>query len=164
MATLWLVGMMGSGKTTVGPLVAGRCELDFVDLDAEIERTRHKAIGELFASGEFREAESAALRSVAGSGAVVACGGGVVLDGGNRRLMRDSGCVIWLQVSPAVLADRIGSGAGRPLLGDDPAADLVRIDAERVAAYEKSAHLRVDATGDPEDVAARVVESWTTWS
>jgi len=164
MATLWLVGMMGSGKSTVGPVVAEKCGLGFVDLDSEIERTRRKSIEALFTDGEFREAESAQLRSVAGAAAVVACGGGAVLDTDNRSLMRDSGCVVWLQAPPEILAERIASGSGRPLLGDDAAADLTRLSAERTAAYGESAHVAVDAAGDPGEVAERVVEAWTTWS
>jgi shikimate kinase len=76
MGTLWLVGLMGSGKSTVGPLVAARLGLPFIDLDAEVASAAGRSVAEVFAAeGEagFRRREAAALATVAGKAAVWAC-------------------------------------------------------------------------------------------
>ncbi len=122
---LFLVGMMGSGKSTVGRLCAAALDRPFVDLDAEVERLGGRSIADLFAAeGEdgFRRRESEALAGVAASGvpSVVACGGGVVLDAPNRGRLRSAGVVVWLDAPPPALAARLGRGEGRPLLGAAP--------------------------------------------
>lgn len=160
--TLWLVGMMGSGKSTVGPLVAVALGRSFVDLDLAIAARTGLEVAELVAGDEpsFREEEAAAVREAAGTDAVVATGGGVVLDDGNVAAMRASGVVVWLEAAADVLAVRLGDGAGRPLLGDDPRNALHRISRERADAYRSAAHRVVLAEGDPAEVAERVLEAW----
>jgi shikimate kinase len=162
--TLWLVGMMGSGKSTVGPLVAEALGRSFVDLDATIAARTGREVPELVAADEpgFRAAEEAAVREVAGREVVVATGGGVILDDRNVAAMRASGVVVWLEAAEDVLASRLGDGAGRPLLGDDPRDALHRIMGERVDAYRSAAHCVVAAGGAPADVAERVVAAWRT--
>lgn len=160
MATLWLIGMMGSGKSTVGPLVAERLGLGFVDLDAEIEGGG-VTIEQLFErSGEeaFRDLEEAAIARVAGRDVVAASGGGAVLRPANVAKMRESGTVVWLDAGPDTLAARIGAGEGRPLLAGDVVERVHRLVASRAAAYRAAAHVRVITDGvDPEQVAARVI-------
>ncbi len=164
MATLWLIGMMGSGKTTVGSIVAGRLGLEFVDLDAEIE-AGGVTISQIFErSGEdaFRDLEEAAIAKVAGRDAVVASGGGAVLRPENVAQMRQAGVVVWLDAGPDTLAARLGAGEGRPLLGGDPEIRLRRLAVARAAAYRAAAHARVPTDGvDPDQVAARVIELWS---
>ena len=167
MATLWLVGMMGSGKTTVGRIAAERLAMPFHDTDEVVERTAGRTVAELFAEGEdvFRAAEAEAVRSLAGEDAVVACGGGVVLDDTNVARMRATGLVVWLDAPVSVLAVRVGDGDGRPLLDDDPAAGLERLSSERRRRYEAAAHLRVDASHHaPDQTAEEVTAAWTSWS
>ena len=166
MSTLWLIGMMGSGKTTVGHLLAADAEVPFVDLDGVIEDAAGMTVTEIFdTEGEagFRELEQQAVASTAGAGAVVACGGGVVLRAENRCRMRDSGLVVWLHAPVAELALRVGGGNGRPLLaGADIAATLGGIAADREAAYQAASHHRIETGGKtPEQVGEEVSRLWS---
>lgn len=160
--TLWLIGMMGSGKTTVGRLVAESIGRRFVDLDTVIAERSARTVDAMMRDDEarFRRAEVDAVVEVAGQPVVVATGGGVVLDGGSVARMRASGLVVWLEVGVRVLTERVGDGAGRPLLGDDPVGALERILGEREALYREAADAVVDAGGEPSAVAARVCSVW----
>jgi shikimate kinase len=118
---LLLIGMMGAGKSTVGPLVARSLGWSFTDTDEEVERITGQPVLELFVSGGealFREEESRALvAALTGSSAVVvSVGGGAVVDLANRVILRRAGLVVWLRARPETLAERVGDGAGRPLL------------------------------------------------
>lgn len=163
MATLWLVGMMGAGKSTVGPLVAQRLGRAFVDLDGVIAAAAGRSIPAVFAAeGEagFRRREAAALETAAGTEAVVACGGGIVVDPANAARLRESGRVAWLAAPAAVLADRVGDGVGRPLAGARGSEIEPRL-AARESAYQAVAHCRVETAGrTPEEVAEEVVRWW----
>ena len=165
MATLWLVGMPGSGKSTVGPLVAQGLGRDFVDLDEAVGAAAGLAIPAIFAAeGEagFRRRETAALVATAGREAVVACGGGIVVGPGNVDVMRGSGMVAWLEAPAAVLAERVGEGAGRPLLEQEADSAVAGLLASRQAAYAAAAHCRVETAGrTPEEVAEEVVQRWS---
>jgi shikimate kinase len=157
--------MMGSGKSTVGRLVAAEIDCPLIDLDAAIESDAGNTVAEIFASegeGGFREREERAVTATAGTDAVVACGGGVVLRPRNVELMRASGVVVWLDAPVAELARRVGDGAGRPLLDDqDIALMLGRIAAEREAAYSSACHHRVDTEGrTAQEVAEEVRRLW----
>lgn len=155
MRTLFLTGFMGAGKSAIGRRVAEALSVPFVDLDAEVERREGMAVPEIFAQrGEraFREAEHQALESLpTGRGAVVATGGGVVLREDNVDLMRRSGSVLYLAVSPEEAMARIGNPDSRPLLaggGIDAARTIL---AERHATYIASADAVVDTDGRSEE-------------
>lgn len=160
--TLWLVGMMGSGKSTVGGLVAGDLGRGFVDLDRALEEVAGESVAEMVRRDEraFRGREAEMLVEVAGRPLVVATGGGVVLDDGNVATMRSTGLVVWLEAPVGVLADRVGSAEERPLLGDDPTGALHRLLAERGSRYRSAAHVVVDAAPEPVAVAAAVLVAW----
>lgn len=159
---LFLIGFMGSGKSTVGRLVAERLGARFVDLDEEIVRREGRPIPRIFSEhGEqgFRAAESAVLAMLHDAPpAVVACGGGIVLDDANRTLLRELGDVAYLEVSAEEALARIGDTSGRPLLaggGLPLAASLLR---SRERLYQATADLVVPTAGrDPRDVAADIV-------
>jgi 3-dehydroquinate synthase len=144
--TVWLVGMMGAGKSTVGPALARRLNLPFVDLDAEIERANGRGIPEIFeAQGEqaFRALEAEALERVAGSERVVALGGGALTQYGVSERVAAAGTVVYLRAAPQTLLERIGDPAGRPLLaGLEPREILERLSellTEREPAYTRAA-------------------------
>lgn len=144
-----LVGMMGVGKSTVGRALANRLGWPYVDSDEQVMLCTGRTVPELFAErGEaaFRAEEKRALaEAVAGDGpVVVSVAGGAVLDPDNRRLLNDSGTVVWLRAGVPTLAARVGDGEGRPLLGDDPATALASVSEERRPLYEGLADLVVD--------------------
>ena len=164
MTRLLLVGMMGAGKTTVGRLLADRLGCPYFDSDAQVEAATGLSVPEMFAEhGEvaFRAAEAAALRRAldGASAVVVSVAGGAVLDPANRRLLRQAGTVVWLRATPETLAARVGEGEGRPLLDEDPAGSLVRLDRERRPLYEELADVVVDVDElAPTEVADRVLD------
>ena len=141
---LVLVGMMGSGKTTVGRRVAARLGRRLRDSDAEVEARTGRTVREIFETdGEaaFRAEEARALTAALDDPepAVVAAAGGVVLDPANRARLRAAGMVVWLDAAPEELARRVRSRNHRPLLGNDPLAALRRLDGERRPLYEEVA-------------------------
>jgi shikimate kinase len=157
-----LVGMMGAGKSTVGRIVATRMRRPFRDSDADIELRTGKSVPEIFrARGEpgFRAEERAALSYALAWGvpSVIAVAGGAVLDPESRRRLRRGGVVVWLDVAPYVLAGRVGSGDGRPLLSSDPAGTLVRLDSVRRPVYRDLADVVVDVGSKGTDALAEEV-------
>jgi shikimate kinase len=166
--TLWLVGMMGSGKTSTGSLAAQRLGVPFIDIDVEIVTDQGSSIPELWARlGEraFREMESATIERVAGYRAIVSTGGGAVLDPSNRRRMKNTGTVVWLRARPEVLDARLDdTGGGRPMLDDhvDRGARVAKLLEERAAAYDGAADYEIDTSElSVEEVAMRIEELWS---
>ena len=136
-----LVGMMGSGKSTVGRRLAARLRLPFVDADHEIE-TRHggMTITEIFANhGEpyFREGEAKVIATLLDGGAqVLATGGGAILREDTRQRIRDKAVSIWLRADGATVLRRVKRRSDRPLLQtEDPAATIERLIAAREPFY-----------------------------
>jgi shikimate kinase len=162
-----LVGLMGVGKSTVGPLLADALGRTFVDLDVEVERRSGSSVRQLVldhGESEFRRREAEALADVLGeSGPVVlATGGGAVLNPASRQLLRDVPVVIWLRASVDTLVDRVGvhGAAARPLLDDGPAQVLARLAGERDGLYREVADVEIDTTlDDAPGVAASVLAS-----
>jgi shikimate kinase len=158
---LWLIGMMGSGKTTVGRLVADRRAVPFHDVDLIVSQRLGTTIRDLWErEGEdaFRAVESTIVAELAGGDtAVISTGGGAILSRANRRAMRRSGTVVWLQAPAAVLASRLAGSLDRPVLGTGGEARLAELLAERHRAYEAAAHHAVSTGGrTPGEVAAEV--------
>ena len=155
---------MGSGKSTIGPLLAARLGCPFVDSDAEIEREAGRRVAEIFAQeGEagFRAREAAAVERLAQEPAVVALGGGAIAQPGLRERLRGRGVIVYLRASVESLAERIGGGDDRPLLrGLPPGGRRERLRAllaEREALYE-SAELRIDTDrASPEALVSELV-------
>lgn len=146
--------MMGAGKSTVGTALALRLGWEYLDSDTQVQHRTGMTVPEIFAArGEaaFRKEEAAALAdAVAGNDpVVVSVAGGAVLDPDNRACIRAAGIVVWLRAEVATLAARVGDGAGRPLLGDDPPAALARLYGERRPLYEDLADVVVDVDGRP---------------
>ena len=156
---VYLVGFMGSGKTTVGRRVAERLQVPFVDLDAEIERTSGKTVRALFESvGEpaFRELESAFLQATRSlPHAVVATGGGSCMREENRRAIASLGTAVFLDVPLNVLLERLADKTDRPLFTS--AEQAAALAAEREPFYRMGSipvPLRLES---PEEAADRVL-------
>ena len=158
---LYLIGMMGSGKTTIGEILANKMEKPFIDLDSLIENEQHETISNIFSrDGEtqFRNLEAEALKLANGS--VVACGGGVVLRRGNRVFMRSQGIVILLTASVQELSRRIKSIHSRPLLNGDKGSvkALEQLWRTRQSKYTEAAHFTVDTEGiTPKNVCEKIM-------
>jgi shikimate kinase len=161
MGHIWLIGLMGSGKNTVGAALAERTGRPFYDVDARIEKDYGRSVSDVFfIEGEetFRTMEADALSEVAGlPDGIVATGGGSILSEANVDTMRDRGTVVLLEVTPQIAAERITDTASRPLLSGDSVEMLSDILAERIVAYRVAADVVVDANDDVGTVADRVV-------
>ena len=147
--SLFLVGMMGAGKTTVGRLLARRLALRFVDSDHEIERRCGVKVPLIFdIEGEtgFRTRETQLLTELTAlEGIVLATGGGAVLAEDNRRCLTSRGTVIYLCAKPEDLYERVRQDRNRPLLATpDPLGRLRELHAQRDTLYRSVADLVVD--------------------
>jgi len=138
-----LVGLMGSGKSSIGRRLAVRLKLPLIDLDDYIVEQAGRSIPEIFEQdGEavFRRMETGALRQVVGSHAVIATGGGVVMSETNRHILKQHPPVIWLKASPEFLAGRIAGDSNRPLIAAGDALEkLQELAAIRYPLYEQCA-------------------------
>ncbi|MGZ4110097.1 MAG: shikimate kinase [Actinomycetota bacterium] len=163
---VYLVGMPGSGKSTVGPVLAERLGVPFVELDAEIERSYGRTVAEIFeqdGEARFRELEAAALTDAAARDpSVGSCGGGVVLEPANRVTLRATGVVVFLSVPLDVLTRRVAPAEDRPLIRHQ--GDLERLLAERDRLYREFAAHVVDGAPPPEEVAEATQRELYRWS
>lgn len=152
-----LVGMMGSGKSSVGRRLATRLGLPFVDADTEIETAAGITIPEIFAQrgeADFRNGERRVIGRILTTRAplVLATGGGAFMNAETRARIADLGISIWLKADPEVLMRRVRKNSKRPLLQTaDPEATLRRMLAEREPVYAL-ADLTLLSRDDPHDV------------
>lgn len=165
-ANVVLVGLSGSGKSTVGRLLARRLGWRFVDTDREIERREGKIVQAIFRdAGEpaFRGIEAGVIREVCSkTHQVIATGGGAVVDASNRAQLLSGNLVIWLETAPSTLAKRLAHTVNhepRPLLaGDDLATTLATLEQSRAPHY-RCAHrtVRTDER-TPREVADAIAQ------
>jgi shikimate kinase len=162
-ATVWLVGMMGAGKSAVGRELARRLGRPFYDTDREIEALRGIAIAEIFArEGEatFRGLERECVARLAGAPAVVSLGGGALAQPEVRRVVVGVGTLVWLRAAPETLLARIGGGQDRPLLAglaaDERLARVRALLAAREADYARAAVVVETDAASVEEVAERI--------
>jgi shikimate kinase len=149
---IFLVGMMGVGKTTIGRQLAAALGREFIDLDQAIEARCGVRIATIFdIEGEagFRRRETAALDEYTRRpGLVLATGGGAVLSEANRRMLSERGCVVYLRAGVDELYRRVARDRGRPMLrAEDPRQRIVDLLALREPLYESVADVTLD-TGD----------------
>ncbi|MDB9304008.1 shikimate kinase [Nodularia spumigena] len=161
---LYLIGMMGAGKTTVGQLLAKHLGYGFLDTDSVITQSAGRSINELFAEeGEaaFRQLESDVLAQVcAYTRLTIATGGGIILRTENWSYLHH-GLVVWLDVPVELLYTRLAEDTTRPLLQDaDPQGKLRSLLEQRTPLYSQ-ADLKITVREEetPEDIANRVIEA-----
>jgi shikimate kinase len=155
--TIFLIGMMGSGKSTIGVRLAELLVLPFVDTDAAIEKVEGRSVQQIFeqeGEGYFREKERQLLQQLPQQAGVVACGGGLPCFFNNIELLTAKGTVIYLEASPAFLYDRIKGDQQRPKLQDYAA--FMQLFTEREVSYN-IAHFKIDAKQSVEAIIAEVL-------
>jgi len=150
---IFLVGLMGAGKTTIGRLLARRLDMTFIDSDHEIEARTGATIPWIFeieGEASFRRREADVIRELtAGSGIVLATGGGAVLDPASRALLAERGTVVYLRASVSSILQRTAHDKNRPLLQTaDPRRKLEDLTAQREPLYREIADMVID-TGRP---------------
>lgn len=163
MKNIYLVGFMGTGKSTVGKALAKVLNKEFKDLDELIEERENRKIVEIFDQfGEqyFREVETAVVRDISEKeDLVIATGGGVVVNEENFSLLKKSGTLITLVASPETIYERIKDSIERPLLNvENPLDTIKRMLFERAYYYIKSDFI-VDTTDrEIEDIISEICE------
>lgn len=157
---IYLIGMMGTGKSTIGELLTKELEYPFVDLDEKIEKCAGKSIAEIFENdGEenFRILESEQLRFYSNS--VIACGGGIIMREENRTFMKENGKAVLLTASIPELSKRLIESDSRPLLPGQNKKELLKnIWLERRLHYLKTADYTIE-TGHKthEEIAGEIL-------
>ena len=159
---IYLIGMMGSGKSTVGNLVAQKMRLQFIDLDIEIENFVGKPIKEIFKKNSeefFRQIESKCLKRQSKS--IIACGGGIILEDKNISYIKKHGKTILLTAPIPELYERLKGKNNRPLLKrGNIKKTLERLWQERKNKYINMADLTVDtANRSPEEISIEIVKN-----
>jgi shikimate kinase len=167
---IYLTGFMASGKSTVGPNVAARLGCTFLDLDRLIAVHDRRSIPQIFAQdGEarFRELETNALHQTANrDDLVVALGGGALVDDDNRAFAKEHGRIVYLEVDPDTILDRVVDEADRrPLLQDEDGTPLsrqqMRERIERMLEERSPAYTDAHATVDARSSVSSVVDAVT---
>jgi shikimate kinase len=157
---IYLLGMMGSGKSTVGRSLSQYMDKPFIDLDLEIEQSVGKTIAEIFENdGEkyFRNIESNQLYQYSDS--VVACGGGIILNEGNRTFIKKNGKAILLTASIAELSERLSTSENRPLLPKNNMEETLTILwLDRQLRYLNTAEFTIETDGKtPEKITQEIL-------
>ena len=165
MKNVYLIGMMGSGKTTTGRALAKLLSVPFVDLDDQIVQKAGCSINEIFKrKGEhyFRDLETELLKNVSGSSdQVIATGGGIVIDPENRTKLKSTGLVVYLKTSADVLWERVKEKKDRPLLAtSNPKQTFFELFQFRTPLYvESSEKFFLTDRKTPETVAQEIYKA-----
>jgi shikimate kinase len=157
---IYLIGMMGSGKSTLGKSLSEKIQKPFIDLDSEIEKATGKSITEIFdidGEEQFRKMETKQLKQYSES--IVACGGGIVLNNANRKFINENGIAILLLATMEQLAQRLSSSNNRPLLADDNMEEaLTKLWLERLIDYLDTANFTIETDGkNPEQLTEEIL-------
>ncbi|WP_242837392.1 shikimate kinase [Oribacterium sp. oral taxon 078] len=160
---LFLIGFMGCGKSSQAPLLSERLGLPVMEMDREIEERAGMTIREIFerfGEEDFRMRESGLLRELGDKSYVVSCGGGLPLLLGNRRMMRESGRVIYLTAAPETILKRLERGREeRPLLrGGAGLSEIRSLMESREKHYRAAADFLVATDGrSPEEIREEIL-------
>lgn len=164
-----ITGFMGTGKTAVGRRLAERLQINFVDTDAEIQRTTGRTLGDIFnAEGEagFRKIESQVIAELAQRDrTVISTGGGALISPDNRKRLQDHGILVCLTARTGTLLERLKDDVTRPMLaGEDLAARMERLLKERQSIYaECPIQVATDEKTIPQvtdEIAERLRDQW----
>jgi len=160
---IYLVGFMGTGKTTVGKILAKKLKKEFVEMDEEIEKKEGRKIVDifrLFGESYFRKVEKKVLKEIAScSNLVVSCGGGVVVDEENLKILKKTGIIICLKAIPSVIYERTKKTKERPLLNvPDPLKKIKELLARRAPFYAKADYFVDTSTLTPEEVSEEIIK------
>ena len=157
---IYLIGMMGSGKSTVGKTLSEKMHKPFIDLDSEIEKGTGKNISEIFdidGEEQFRKMETKQLKQYSES--IVACGGGIVLKDENREFINENGIAILLLATMGELTQRLSNSGNRPLLANDNTEEaLTKLWMERQIDYLETANFTIETDGkNPEELTEEIL-------
>ena len=138
---IFLIGLPGAGKSTVGDFIAKEIDYRFVDLDHEIEKSQDRSISEIFENkGEshFRKIESKLLRQTPVGNVVLATGGGAPCFYNNMDWMNENGFTIFLNPPLEIIISRLTNQVHRPLIGDSPKEAINNLFRKRIALYQQA--------------------------
>ncbi len=157
---IYLIGMMGSGKTTVGIILSEKLKKPFIDLDSEIEKSADKTISEIFdekGENHFRLLESEKL--ITFSESVIACGGGVILTRKNRQYIKENGIAVLLKATVEELSRRLKDSDNRPLLADEKSETVLKnIWLKRQMNYLNTANIFIETDEKhPANIAEEII-------
>ena len=160
-----LIGMMGSGKSTIGRLLSAATGWPYVDNDELVRRARGTTAREVLAAGgeaELRDAEADALALGLETPppAIVGVAAGTILDAAHRQALTEGGIVVWLRAAAVVLADRAAGAEHRPWLDEDPTSWMAAALAEREPLYGSVADVVLLTDAEPPAVAADRLRGW----
>ena len=152
MQNIFLIGFMGTGKSTVASMFRNRKQLQLIEMDQKIEKQEGMTISEIFEKyGEeyFRELETKLLKKIQQrDNQIVSCGGGVVLRDENVKIMRQNGVIVLLCAQPATILERVKRGKNRPLLnGHMEESYIAELMEKRHAKYRSAADIVVHTDG-----------------
>ncbi len=160
---LVLIGMPGSGKTTVGKLLSEQTGLPFLDTDALIEAGESKRLTEIISEQTaegFRTIESGYVQSIQSVGSIISTGGSVCYCEEAMQHLSGLGTIVWLDVSPEMLEQRISDTCDRGVL-IEPGSSLADLYSSRYPLYEKYAKLKIDASLlTPPEVVSQIRQQW----
>ena len=158
---VFIIGMMGSGKTTLAKKLSELMNKSYVDIDDLIELKENMSISEIFSKyGEdyFRKIENITLRSISNS-EIIACGGGIIMNKNNRKFLNENGFTIYLKTSLPILAKRLKGKNRRPLLKNmNLLKTLGGIYHDRRKSYEDTADLIIETDGKSLDRIASIIQ------
>ncbi|OTN94759.1 shikimate kinase [Enterococcus faecium] len=164
MASIFLIGFMGAGKTTIGKGLAQRLQKEYVDLDTKIEEHIQLSIAEYFhyyGENSFRKVESKVLRKLSNEDKIIATGGGIVQCAANRQFLQTQPIVLYLEAEADCLIDRIQQDKTsiRPLALGKTREEIKALLAQRLSWYEESATHRINTTNEtPEKIIDTIIE------
>ena len=160
--TVFLCGFMGCGKSTVGKLAAKKLGCGFFDTDELIVERENMSIPEIFAQkGEpyFRKVEAEVVKSVCGKTAVIACGGGAMLNPESAKSAAESGAVVFLDVDFDTCYERICGDSNRPIAAASSKEELLQRFNARHEIYLKHSTIQIKSNGSPVEISDIIVSS-----